>query len=43
MIGMLVAYNDEDLLSLEGNSTAASSPFVIAFTRAGIKGGRHLV
>jgi len=37
MIGMLVAYNDQDLLSLQGNNTAASSPFVIAFTRAGIK------
>ncbi|KAF8902381.1 general amino acid permease 1 [Gymnopilus junonius] len=37
MIGMLVAYNDDNLLSLQGNDTAASSPFVIAFTRAGIK------
>ncbi|PPR02279.1 hypothetical protein CVT26_011698 [Gymnopilus dilepis] len=43
MIGMLVAYNDEDLLSLEGNSTAASSPFVIAFTRAGIKVLPHII
>lgn len=38
MIGMLVAYNDESLLSLQGNNTAASSPFVIAITRSGIKG-----
>nr|XP_031857407.1 glyceraldehyde-3-phosphate dehydrogenase, type I [Kwoniella shandongensis]KAA5524479.1 glyceraldehyde-3-phosphate dehydrogenase, type I [Kwoniella shandongensis] len=33
--GMLVPYNDPDLLQSTG--TAAQSPFVIAFTRAGIK------
>lgn len=38
MIGMLVAYNDESLLSLQGNNTASSSPFVIAIRRSGIKG-----
>lgn len=40
MIGMLVAYNDPELLSLQasGNATAAASPFVIAISRAGIKG-----
>ncbi|KAK8864114.1 hypothetical protein IAR55_001360 [Kwoniella newhampshirensis] len=34
--GMLVAYDDPDLLRSTG--TAAQSPFVIAFTRAGVKG-----
>jgi amino acid transporter len=43
MIGMLVAYNDEDLLSLQGNNTAASSPFVIAIKRSGIKVLPHIV
>lgn len=35
IVGMLVPYNDKDLLASTG--TAAQSPFVIAFTRAGIK------
>ncbi|THH09724.1 hypothetical protein EW145_g1807 [Phellinidium pouzarii] len=35
MTGMLVPYNDPNLLSNVGN--AAESPYVIAFTRAGIK------
>jgi len=45
MIGMLVAYNDQELLSLQasGNSTAAASPFVIAISRAGIKVLPHIV
>ncbi|KAH9479305.1 Dicarboxylic amino acid permease [Psilocybe cubensis] len=43
MIGMLVAYNDEDLLSLQGNNTASSSPFVIAIKRAGINVLPHIV
>ncbi|KDR80803.1 hypothetical protein GALMADRAFT_1108102 [Galerina marginata CBS 339.88] len=43
MIGMLVAYNDADLLSLRANNTAASSPFVIAIKRAGIKVLPHIV
>jgi len=43
MIGMLVAYNDSELLSLQGNNTAASSPFVIAITRSGIKVLPHIV
>lgn len=42
MIGMLVAYNDENLLSLKGNNTAASSPFVIAIQRSGIRGESNL-
>jgi len=36
IIGMLVAYNDPDLLHDSG--TAAESPYVIAITRAGITG-----
>ncbi|KAF8956961.1 general amino acid permease 1 [Flammula alnicola] len=43
MIGMLVAYNDADLLSLQGNNTAASSPFVIAIKRSGIRVLPHIV
>jgi amino acid transporter len=43
MIGMLVAYNDADLLSLQSNNTAAASPFVIAITRSGIKVLPHIV
>ncbi|KIM44430.1 hypothetical protein M413DRAFT_353125 [Hebeloma cylindrosporum] len=43
MIGMLVAYNDKDLLFLQGNNTAAKSPFVIAINRAGIKVLPHIV
>lgn len=58
MIGMLVAYNDADLLSLQGeldlkghdvsngyldNNTAASSPFVIAIKRAGIRGNDRII
>jgi amino acid transporter len=43
MIGMLVAYNDESLLSLQGNNTASSSPFVIAIRRSGIKVLPHIV
>jgi amino acid transporter len=41
MIGMLVAYNDQDLLTSTG--TAAQSPFVIAINRAGIKVLPHIV
>jgi len=43
MIGMLVAYNDPELLSLKGNNTAASSPFVIAIKCAGINVLPHIV
>jgi amino acid transporter len=43
MIGMLVAYNDASLLSLQGNNTAAASPFVIAIERAGIKVLPHII
>ncbi|KJA20469.1 hypothetical protein HYPSUDRAFT_43168 [Hypholoma sublateritium FD-334 SS-4] len=43
MIGMLVASNDPDLLSLQTNNTAAASPFVIAMNRAGIKVLPHIV
>ncbi|KAF9473415.1 general amino acid permease 1 [Pholiota conissans] len=43
MIGMLVAYNDTELLQLAGVDTAASSPFVIAINRAGIKVLPHIV
>lgn len=41
IIGMLVAYNDPDLLQSTG--TAAQSPFVIAINRAGIKVLPHIV
>ncbi|KAF9038572.1 general APC amino acid permease [Panaeolus papilionaceus] len=41
MIGMLVAYTDPDLLKDTG--TAAQSPFVIAFGRAGIKVLPHII
>ncbi|CAA7269266.1 unnamed protein product [Cyclocybe aegerita] len=41
MIGMLVAYNDPDLLRSTG--TAAQSPFVIAINRAGIKVLPHII
>ncbi|KAF8990674.1 general amino acid permease 1 [Cyathus striatus] len=41
MIGMLVAYNDPDLL--EATGTAAESPFVIAINRAGIKVLPHII
>ncbi|KAK9452404.1 amino acid permease/ SLC12A domain-containing protein [Limtongia smithiae] len=37
IIGMLVPYNDSNLLNSSGDD-ASSSPFVIAFNRAGIKG-----
>ncbi|KAK9465081.1 amino acid permease/ SLC12A domain-containing protein [Lipomyces arxii] len=36
IVGMLVPYNDNNLLNSTGDG-AASSPFVIAFNRAGIK------
>ncbi|KAI0358183.1 general amino acid permease 1 [Trametes cingulata] len=39
--GMLVPYNDENLLSTSG--TAAESPYVIAMTRAGIKVLPHII
>lgn len=41
MIGMLVAYDDPDLLQDTG--TAAESPFVIAINRAGIKVLPHII
>ncbi|KAG8861497.1 hypothetical protein FRB96_002946 [Tulasnella sp. 330] len=39
--GMLIPYNDPNLLS--DATTAAESPYVIAMTRAGVKGLPHLV
>ena len=39
--GMLVPYDDPSLLQDSG--TAAESPYVIAFTRAGIKGLPHVI
>jgi len=39
--GLIVPYNDENLLQSTGN--AAQSPYVIAMTRAGIKGLPHLI
>jgi len=41
IIGLLVASNDPQLLSATG--TAADSPFVIAMTRAGVKGLPHVI
>jgi yeast amino acid transporter len=41
--GMLVPYNDEDLLSHAGSGTAAQSPYVIAMNRAGIKVLPHII
>ncbi|KAF8722675.1 hypothetical protein AX14_009689 [Amanita brunnescens Koide BX004] len=41
MIGMLVAYNNENLLHSSG--TAAQSPFVIAFNTAGVKVFPHII
>jgi amino acid transporter len=41
MIGMLVAYNNPDLLSV--THTAAQSPFVIAFNTAGVKVLPHII
>ncbi|EKM50101.1 uncharacterized protein PHACADRAFT_264640 [Phanerochaete carnosa HHB-10118-sp] len=41
--GMLVPYNDPDLLSSSGNGTAAESPYVIAINRAGIKVLPHII
>lgn len=38
--GLLVPYNDPDLLQSSGN--AAESPYVIAMTRAGIHGSYHI-
>lgn len=38
---MLVPYNDPDLLNSSG--TAAESPYVIAFTRAGVKVLPHVI
>jgi len=40
---MLVAYDDPDLERLKSAGTAAQSPFVIAITRAGIRGLPHLI
>jgi Amino acid permease len=39
--GLIVPYNDENLLQSTGN--AAQSPYVIAMARAGIKGFPHLI
>ncbi len=39
--GMIVPFNDPDLLSTSGN--AAESPYVIAMTRAGIKVLPHII
>ena len=39
--GLIVPYNDENLLQSTGN--AAQSPYVIAMTRAGIRGLPHLI
>ena len=39
--GMLVPYNDPDLMSTSG--TAAASPYVIAMSRAGIKILPHII
>lgn len=39
--GMLVAYNDKNLLQTTG--TAAQSPYVIAFNNAGVKGLPHVI
>jgi len=39
--GMLVAYNDPNLLRASG--TAAESPYVIAFNNAGVKGLPHVI
>ncbi|KAF8621820.1 hypothetical protein AX15_007489 [Amanita polypyramis BW_CC] len=41
MIGMLVAYDDKNLLQNSG--TAAQSPFVIAFNTAGVKVLPHII
>jgi len=41
IIGMLVAYNDPNLLKTTG--TAAQSPFVIAIQRAQVKGLPHVI
>ncbi|KAK2464007.1 hypothetical protein APHAL10511_003951 [Amanita phalloides] len=41
MIGMLVAFNNQDLLN--GSGTAAQSPFVIAFNNAGVKVLPHII
>jgi amino acid transporter len=41
IIGMLVAYNDPGLLKSTG--TAAESPFVIAFNKAGVKVLPHII
>jgi len=39
--GMLVAYNDPKLLN--SSNTASESPYVIAFTNAGVKGLPHVI
>ncbi|EMD39101.1 hypothetical protein CERSUDRAFT_112793 [Gelatoporia subvermispora B] len=41
--GMLVPYNDPMLLSPDAGSTSTASPYVIAFTRAGIKVLPHII
>ncbi|KAF8892161.1 general amino acid permease 1 [Infundibulicybe gibba] len=43
MIGMLVSFNDEALLSSTGEGTATQSPFVIAMNRAGVKVLPHII
>lgn len=40
---MLVAYDDPSLERVKDAGTAAQSPFVIAITRAGIKGLPHVI
>ncbi|KAH8104113.1 general amino acid permease 1 [Cristinia sonorae] len=41
--GMIVPYNDPDLLQDHGGGTAAESPYVIVMNRAGIKVLPHIV
>jgi amino acid transporter len=38
IMGLLVPYNDENLLNSSDGSTVSQSPFVIAINRAGVKG-----
>jgi amino acid transporter len=43
LIGLLIPYNDERLLSGTSSYDAAASPFVLAFNYANVKGLDHLV
>jgi len=45
VIGVIVAYNDPELLSAvsSGNNTASASPFVLGIQRAGIRGLNHVI